>query len=327
LGIWKLQLYSTTQTQALPRLADGQIIIDGTTQPGGRPSGPKIIIVGPGTGQKNGLLVGDVAGDNSNEIRGLGFQNFKDHLTINTDYNVIENNWFGLNDDGTAPHLRNGNPQDGSGSSGVAISAGADHNTIRSNVFLGLDGVAAAIRDAANRFASNLVGTTPDGRVPGKQTDPTPSTGRRGEPVEPSGQGLICTPVDWLGGGGISVDGQDHVIENNVFAGLRQEISGTPSTGRRGEPVEPSGQALDPAGRDCFDRLNTSRAAGSRHVIRPLTGIFDNNRIGVDGVGTEVGVCGRGIERCAYLISSPQSMQVSTNTIPSLHSGQASRPA
>jgi hypothetical protein len=131
LGIWKLQLHSTTQTQALPRLADGQIIIDGTTQPGGRPSGPKIIIVGPGTGQKNGLLVGDVAGDNSNEIRGLGFQNFKDHLTINTDYNVIENNWFGLNDDGTAPHLRNGNPQDGSGSSGVAISAGADHNTIR----------------------------------------------------------------------------------------------------------------------------------------------------------------------------------------------------
>jgi hypothetical protein len=276
LGIWKLQLYSTTQTQALPRLADGQIIIDGTTQPGGRPSGPKIIIVGPGTGQKNGLLVGDVAGDNSNEIRGLGFQNFKDHLTINTDYNVIENNWFGLNDDGTAPHLRNGNPQDGSGSSGVAVSAGADHNTIRSNVFLGLDGVAAAIRDAANRFASNLVGTTPDGRVPGKQTDPS----------------LICTPVDWLGGGGISVDGQDHVIENNVFAGLRQEISGTST------------------------QPDAIRAAGSRHVIR-------NNRIGVDGVGTEVGVCGRGI----YLISSPQSMQVSTNTIPSLHSGQASRPA
>ncbi|MCX6030271.1 MAG: right-handed parallel beta-helix repeat-containing protein [Chloroflexi bacterium] len=263
LGIWKIQVYNTTQTVALGRLADGRIIIDGTAQPGGRATGPKIIIVGPGTGQRNGLVVGDVAGDNSNELRGLAFQNFKDHLLVNTDYNVIENNWFGLTDDGNLPYLRGGNPQDGSGSSGVAISAGADHNLIRTNVFLGFDGVSAAIREAANTFSENLVGTTADGRTPGKQTDPS----------------LICTPVDWLAGGGVSVEGQGQVIENNTFAALRQEISAT---------------AMQP---------EAIRASGTGHFIR-------NNRIGLDGHGNEVGICGRGV----YLISSPKTMQVYGNT-------------
>lgn len=47
LGIWKIVL-DTKDTVALGRLKDGQIIIDGSTQPGGRSDGPKIIIVSPG---------------------------------------------------------------------------------------------------------------------------------------------------------------------------------------------------------------------------------------------------------------------------------------
>ena len=41
------------------------------------------------------------AGNDGHVIRGLGFQNFGTHMFVNTDNNLIENNWFGLNDDGT----------------------------------------------------------------------------------------------------------------------------------------------------------------------------------------------------------------------------------
>jgi parallel beta-helix repeat protein len=264
LGIWKIQVYNTTKTVVLGRLADGKIIIDGTTQPGGRTTGPKIFILGPGTGQKDGLVVGDVAGDDYNELRGLAFQNFKSHVLINTNYNVIESNWFGLNDDGTAPHLRGNNPQDGSGNTGVVVSAGANHNTIRVNAFLGLDGVAAVLRDSANTFANNRIGLAADGRAVGKQSDSS----------------LVCTPVDWLGGGGIRVEGQNQIIENNVIAALRQEISGT---------------SMQP---------EAITASGVGHIIR-------NNRIGLDATGATVGICGRGI----YLISAPKDMRVSNNTV------------
>lgn len=264
LDAWELPILSTTDPSVFRRLK-GQVIIDGETQPGGRTDGPKIILIGPGTGQKDGLIVGDVAGDDAIEIRGLAFQNFKTHLTVNTDNNLIENNWFGLTGDGTDVYLRNDNPEDGSGSSGVALSAGADNNTIRSNVFAGLDGVAAAIQGSNNLFQSNLVGTRADGSVP-KQTSPS----------------LICTTVDWLGGGGVSVADQGNQIDNNVFAGLRQEIF-TLST-------QPDAVRID----------------GDDHVVQ-------NNQIGIDDGGVKTGVCGRGI----YLAgaNSPENTQVLNNHI------------
>ena len=212
LQIWKINILTNTDTVVFRRL-NGDITIDGSTQTGGRLIGPKIFLVGPGTGNKDGLVVGDVAGDDGNVIRGLGFQNFKVHMYLNTDGNLIEENWFGLDDAGTNVYLRNDNPQDGSGSTGIAFGSDASINTIQDNVFLGLDGVAAAVRGDSNEFVNNYVGTAADGSVPGKQTDPE----------------LLCTTVDWLGGGGISIEGViytgiNHHIANNIFAGLRQEI-------------------------------------------------------------------------------------------------------
>jgi hypothetical protein len=101
LGIWHIYLLSTSDASVLRRL-NGNIIIDGATQPGGRVTGPKIFVVGPTTGQKDGPVVGDVAGNDGHVIRGLGFQNFGTHLIVNTDNNLIENNWFGLNDEAPA---------------------------------------------------------------------------------------------------------------------------------------------------------------------------------------------------------------------------------
>lgn len=265
LGVWKIHLYNTTQTVVLGRMKDGQITIDGSTQPGGRISGPKIILIGPGGGQRDGIVVGDVAGDNSNVIRGLAFQNFKTHMYVNTNFNVIENNWFGLTADGLEAALRNDNPEDGSGNSGVALTDGAQDNTIQNNVFLGLDGVSAALLGDRNTFAHNLVGTAADGNVPGKQTDPS----------------LICTPVDWLGGGGISVSGNDHIIEDNRFAGLRQAVFSL--------TVQP-------------DTIRVGSGGG--HTIQ-------SNIIGVAANNAKVGVCGRGI----YLIDSPDNVLVLNNRI------------
>jgi hypothetical protein len=265
LDAWKIEVFATLDTVALGRLEGGEIIIDGSTQPGGRSDGPKIIIAGPGTGSKDGLVVGDIGGDDANEIRGLAFQNFGDHLLVNTSDNIIEDNWFGVNDDGSGVSLRDDNPEDGSGSSGVALAANQSGNVIQNNVFLGFDGVATAVRGEENIFMGNLVGTRPDGTLD-KQTDP----------------GLICTQVDWLGGGGVSVSGDGHQIVDNRFAGLRQEIF------------------------ELSNQPNAISVSGDQVLIQ-------NNQIGVDGGGNSVGVCGRGV----YLAGAdqPESNQVLSNTI------------
>jgi hypothetical protein len=261
---WKITVHSTTNTAVFRRLTE-QITIDGRTQPNGRTTGPKIILTGPGTGNKDGLIVGDIAGDDDLCIYGLAFQNFRTHMYVNTNNNVIEENWFGLNDAGTAPYIRNNDPEDGSGNAGISFNGAPTNNSVRNNVFLGFDGVAAAIRGDNNLFAYNLVGVKADGTAD-KQTDPN----------------LICTTVDWLGGGGISVEGDSHEVSHNVFAGLRQEIFQI--------STQPPAISVD----------------GDHHVIQ-------NNRIGVDGSSNEVGVCGRGI----YLAGSdtPDHTQISLNTI------------
>ena len=249
---------------------NGQIVIDGETQPGGRTAGPKIVLVGPSTGQKDGLVVGDVAGNNNHVIRGLGFQNFKTHMFVNTNNNVIEDNWFGLTDDGSAPYLRNDNPQNGSGSGGIDTSGGttgASNNLIQNNVFLGFDGMALSLKGGSgNTVRGNFIGANASGLVTGKQSDP----------------GLRCTTVDWLGGG-ISLAGIDQRVENNVIAGLRQEISAS--------STQP-------------DAIRVTVTGDAGHVIQ-------NNRIGVDAGNAEVGVCSRGL----YLTGDMQNTQVISNVI------------
>jgi hypothetical protein len=206
LKIWKIQFTGISSgANASLRYLNGGIIIDGTTQPGGRTSGPRIILVGSGTGQRDGIKLGETATQNANEIRGLGFQNFRTHIYVNSSNNLIEDNWFGLSDDGTNIVLRGGGPSDGSGNTGISVGANITHNIIRNNVFTGIAGVAAAINGNDTTFANNYVGTIANGTVPGKETNPS----------------LICLQWDWLGGSGLSVSGRRNIIENNVIAGLR----------------------------------------------------------------------------------------------------------
>jgi hypothetical protein len=262
LDIWKIEINPSLIETTIFRRLNGDIIIDGATQPGGRADGPKIFIVGPGTGQKDGLIVGDVAGDNNHVIRGLGFQNLKTQIYMNTDNNLIEDCWFGLSDDGTGIYLRGGNEDDGSGNTGISVSDGANDNLIQNNVFTGLAGVAANIVGDHNTFSSNYVGTQADGNVPD---------------LEPN---LVCSPVDWLGGSGLSIGSTDNVIEDNIIAGIRIAVE------------LPTIQA------------DSIRLGGDYHIVQ-------NNLIGVDADGDEVGVCGRGV----YLIAGTTFNQVLNNRI------------
>lgn len=267
LGAWELDILASTDQSVFRTLEGGQITIDGSTQPGGRSDGPKIILVGPGTGNKDGIILGTNAsgGHDLNAINGLAFQNFKTHLFVNSNENTITNNWFGLTSDGAAPFLRNGDAQDGSGSGGVRLSAGASSNLISGNVFLGFDGNAAALHGDFNDFTMNYVGTNSQGNVPGKQTDPD----------------LVCTSVDWLGGGGVSLEGDDHYVGLNIFAGLRQQI------------------------------FTTSTQPDAIHVISNTKNhLLEGNQIGVDKSGKDAGVCGRGI----YL-GEPKGVLVVENEI------------
>ena len=266
LKIWKIQFSGiSSAANAALRYLNGNITIDGATQPNGRTNGPKIILVGTGTGQKDGVKLGETATQNANTLRGLGFQNFTTHVYVNSDANLIEDNWFGLSDDGAHPYLRNADPQDGSGSAGVALSDGVDNDIIRDNYFLGFDGVAVALRGEDAVLQDNYIGTNAAGLVTGKQTAP----------------GLICTTVDWLGGGGISMDGPRHLVQGNVIAGLRQEVFISSS--------QPDAITVQSTCDNC---------------------LIQQNKIGLDVQNHEIGVCGQGID-----ISNTDGVKIQTNTL------------
>jgi hypothetical protein len=213
LGVWEIEVYNTTDLNAFRYLL-GQVTIDGSTQPGGRSDGPKIILIGPGTGQKTGLNLGETASNNENTVRGLGMQNFGPHININSDENTVEDCWFGLSSDGTT--LTSGDDTEPEDGTAISLSATADRNVIRNNKIAGFFGAAVALRGDENTFSGNWLGMRADGTVPiPHQFDKHP-----------------CMGNAWAGGSGITVDGDDHQIggpdpsDGNRFAGLYLDIFG-----------------------------------------------------------------------------------------------------
>ena len=106
-GLWIIDLDST-QTSEPFIFRDfgnyGHVIIDGTTQPGGRDlaDGPRIILRGD---NRKGVFT--LTGGR-NVIRGLAFQGFGDNVISIpfTNSNLVEGNWFGLTTAGDDIYLR-----------------------------------------------------------------------------------------------------------------------------------------------------------------------------------------------------------------------------
>jgi CSLREA domain-containing protein len=209
LQIWKIELTGTTLNDL--RELYGQTTLDGSTQPGGRTAGPRIIIDGLGN-HNNGFILRQ----NGNTVRGVAMQNFKNtHITVSSDNNTIEDNWFGLSDDGAT--LSSGSDTEREGGSGVSLAAGSDGNTIRDNLFAGFFGVAAAIRGNENTFSSNWIGMRADGTVP----------------IPGAFDTHPCLLGAWVGGSGISVADNNNQIggpdpaDGNTFAGLFLDVGPT----------------------------------------------------------------------------------------------------
>jgi hypothetical protein len=206
LGVWKIKLTGTTGDDL--RELDSAINLDGSTQQGGRPDGPKIIVDGQGN-HNRGLVLYD-----ANEVRGLAMQDFLDgHIVISGDGNLVEDCWFGLSDDGMT--LSSGSDTEPEGGSGVWLTATADQNTIRDNLFAGFVETAAAIRGQYNDFVGNWIGLRADGTVPiPTQFDKHP-----------------CQSGAWTGGSGITVADDSNTIggptaaDGNVFAGLFLDVA------------------------------------------------------------------------------------------------------
>ncbi|MBN1661719.1 MAG: hypothetical protein JXA93_25220 [Anaerolineae bacterium] len=205
LDAWKIELGGTVGDDL--RELYGWTSVDGSTQPGGRDDGPKIIIDGLGN-HTNGFIFRR----DGNEVRGLAMQRFKTtHISISSDGNMVEDCWFGLSDDGTT--LSSGDDMEPEGGSGVAWAADSDTNVVRNNKFAGFTGVAAAVRGANNVFSGNWIGADAAGLVP----LPAQFTQHP------------CLYGTWNGGCGITVDGEENQIggptaaEGNHFVGLYLE--------------------------------------------------------------------------------------------------------
>lgn len=131
LGVWTISVSSTR----LPAISVGNVTIDGTTQPNGRTTGPKIEIDGSAFASA-GVLAGLELSSSNNTVRGLIINSFPlGFLSIGgigiyvngdaADSNQIVGNWIGVDADGTT----------GAGNTfaGIYVLSG-DTNTIRGNV-------------------------------------------------------------------------------------------------------------------------------------------------------------------------------------------------
>lgn len=203
---WVIQLDSAQTSEPFVMRdfgTDGQVTVDGSTQPVGRTTGPRIILRGD---NKKGVF--SLTGG-ANVIRGLAFQGFGDRMVSvpGTSDNLVENNWFGLSTAGDEIYLRNTeDPERGSGEAGIYVQSGGTGNVVQNNVLAGFDQTAITMDGDDSYVLSNTVGTRADGTLP------------------PIRWERKCRPNarydNWFGGAGIQIFGHDHLAQNNRVAGM-----------------------------------------------------------------------------------------------------------
>ena len=246
----------------------GQVTIDGDTQPGGRASGPKIIV---NTNRDNLAIFGrslEVRTSN-NTIRNLGFIG-GGQIILYEAGNVVENNWMGLLADGSGLSLASTATTQAMRSmarGGIILpNEKSDGNIVRNNRIIGASERAIRITSGGdnNQILNNSIGMNAAGIVPA-----------------PHDAGIDCTrDLDyntnlWYGGRGIQVTGSNNSVINNRLAGLH-----TPQSTNDTPPI-------------------SMEVSGSGHTI---TG----NIIGRDTAANNVGVCGQGmlLQGTGHLVES-----------------------
>jgi hypothetical protein len=198
-GVWTVELLSTALELKRKNLSvtGGQVILDGDTQPGGRPraEGPKIMI------DTNDFSFEIRTEDN--QIRNLGFQG-GGVIFLHEDNNLVEDIWMGLSNDGQQIEFRT--PGQPARMAGGGIFIRSSGNTIRDNVISGAFAKAVDINSGNqnNLIENNFIGTRSDGTVP----TPFQCTGG------------VFDSASWYGGWGIAVSGSNNQVIGNRIAGL-----------------------------------------------------------------------------------------------------------
>ena len=238
-GTWTLDIKA-----ALPALLGGSVTIDGNSQPGGRSTGPKIIL---NTNDDSFSVESE-----DNVIRNLSIKD-GGVIFLKGERNTVEKVWMGLTDDGKSIHFRT--PGDEKRMAGGGIFITGHDNIIQDNVIAGAYARAVDVGSGYqnNLIQRNFIGTRADGTVPA---------------VAEAAQCLRSFDYDtqnWYGGWGIALAGSNNKVLNNRIAGLHilQGANDTP-----------------PMAIEIF---------GTNQLIQ-------NNVIGIDSAGSQVGVCGQGIK-------------------------------
>lgn len=200
-GTWTLPIDDTLPPLKTDTIINknGQVTIDGNTQPGGRSDGPKIII----DTNDNSLEVEST----NNLIRNLSIKG-GGVIFLKEDNNTVEQIWMGLTDDGQAIHFRS--PGDEKRMAGGGVFIAADGNIVQDNVITGAFARAIDINSGFrdNIIRRNRIGTRADGTVPA---------------VAESAQCLRSfsyDPQNWYGGWGIAVSGSNNTVTLNRIVGL-----------------------------------------------------------------------------------------------------------
>ncbi|MEM7028297.1 MAG: hypothetical protein AAF629_01800 [Chloroflexota bacterium] len=192
---------------------DGSVTVDGSTQPGGRTTGPKIII-----NSNTSLRVSS----NNNVLRNLAFQGDGNVIIQETqnvgNHNTIEHVWVGLNAAGDDIYY-----QKNLGGTPIGLYNGririeqSDNNTIQYNKVAGSNNdEGISVQGSLNVIQYNTVGLRADGTVPQIATKCNFSS-------------FFDPTINWYGGGGITVSGSFNDILNNTVAGMFNVGGGAPA--------------------------------------------------------------------------------------------------
>lgn len=213
-GTWTLPIDDDLPALKTPTILDlnGQVTIDGASQPGGRTVGPKIIVDTADGG--NGWSL-EVESEN-NVIRNLAFKG-GGVIFLKEDGNTVSNIWMGLSDDGQEIAFRNSAQPAQMAGGGIHISS--TNNRVENSVISGAFARAINIDGGDNNVVQeNLIGTRADGTVPAVP-----------EAVQ-CARSLSLNSESWYGGWGIALSGSSNRVLNNRIAGLHilQSANDTP---------------------------------------------------------------------------------------------------
>jgi hypothetical protein len=193
-GTWLIEMQAVVGSGELE--VNGQVTINGFSQPGGRPdlAGPNVFV--RGSAQFSELVL---RGD-SIIVRGLGWQQME--LNMASSDNFIEQNWLGLTRDGTSIYFINNDPTSDNDST-IQSASGTARNVVRGNIVAGARDRLISLRGGDSWIVNNNLGTDGNGSVPAPPTgtllcDPGPSSG------------------SWFGGAGILVAGSGFQVYSNT---------------------------------------------------------------------------------------------------------------